>query len=150
MPADAQGPVGRDPAVRRLRTVPARELAQVTLEDRDGVAVATVSGEIDMSSVDRVGAGLTDLSNLALGLVVDLCAVDYLDSSGISLLHDLAQRLRQRSQMLVIVSPPGTPPRRMLELTALDSQAVVLDDVERAIEAIRASDVGGSAAGGLV
>jgi stage II sporulation protein AA (anti-sigma F factor antagonist) len=150
MGASAQGPVGRDPGNRRLRTVPARELADVTLKDHDGVSVARVSGEVDMSSVDRVAAALTDLSNLALGLVVDLSAVDYLDSSGISLLHDVAQRLRRRSQMLVIVSPPGSPPRRMLELTALDSQAVVVNGVEPAIEAVRDSEDGGSLAGGLV
>ena len=137
MAADSHGPASGNQPNRKLRTVPPRELAEVTMEDRDGIAVATVSGEVDMSSVERVAAALTNLSNLAIGLVVDLCGVEYLDSSGISLLHDLAQRLRRRSQMLVIVCPPGSPPRRMLELTALDAHAVVLDDVERAIEAIR-------------
>lgn len=137
MGTDSQGPSTGKPVTRGLRTVPARELAHVTLKDHGGVAVATVSGEIDMSSVDGIAAALTDLSNLALGLVIDLRAVDYLDSSGISLLHDLALRLRRRSQALILVCPAGSPPRRMLELTALDAQAVVLDEVERAIEAIR-------------
>lgn len=121
-------------------TAPARELARVTLEDHEGIAVATVSGEVDMSSVDRVGAVVTALSNLALGLVVDLGAVAYIDSSGISLLHDLAMRLRRRSQRLIVVCPPGSPPRRMLELTAFDSQATVLDQVGPAITAIREAD----------
>jgi anti-anti-sigma factor len=99
--------------------------------------VATIRGEIDMSSVDQVAIDLTDLSNLAIGLVIDLTPVDYLDSSGISLLHDLAARLRRRTQMLIIVCPPGSVPRRMLELTALDSQTVVLDELAPAISAIR-------------
>ncbi|HWE09712.1 MAG TPA: STAS domain-containing protein [Solirubrobacteraceae bacterium] len=116
-----------------------QDLAQVSLGDHQGVTVATVSGEVDMSSVDRVAGTLTGLSNLAMGLVVDLGAVEYLDSSGISVLHDLAQRLRRRSQMLIIVCPPGSPPRRMLELTALDTQTVVLDELGPAIEAMRSA-----------
>jgi anti-anti-sigma factor len=149
------GPVGADPPStlgsptprqapvwNMARPGPPRELAHVTLADHDGVSVATVSGEIDMSSVDHVAGALTDLSNLAMGLVVDLRSVEYLDSSGISVLHDLAQRLRRRTQMLVIVCPPGSPPRRMLELTALDTQAVVLDELGPAIEVVRSAYAG--------
>jgi len=150
MGTDPRGPAKRGSDNPAGRTVPPHELAKVALEDRDGVTVATVSGEVDMSSVDRVAAVLTDLSNLAVGLVVDLRSVEYLDSSGISLLHDLALRLRRRSQMLIIVSPPGSPPRRMLELTAIDAQAAVLEDVEAAIEVIRSADEDGSVADGRV
>jgi anti-sigma B factor antagonist len=147
MSSDAEGPVPAPEGEPRW-AMPPRELAQVTIEDHDGIAVAVVSGEVDMSSVDRVAAAVTDLSNLAIGLVVDLRAVGYLDSSGISLLHDLALRLGRRSQMLVIVCPPGSPPRRMLELTGLDAQAVVLDRLEAAIEAVRAAFEDGSVADG--
>jgi anti-anti-sigma factor len=158
MSADPQGPASRRPASERpasqrpapdpsghpqavawqhTRRLLPRDLARVTLNDDGGVTVATINGEIDMSSVDHVAAGLTSHSNLAIGLVVDLRSVGYLDSSGISLLHDLALRLRRSTQMLIIVSPPGSPPRRVLELTALDAQAVVLDDLLAAVEAIR-------------
>jgi anti-sigma B factor antagonist len=148
MSADAEGPVPPSGEGETRWAAPPRELADVRLEDHDGVTVAVVSGEVDMASVERVTVAVTDLSNLASGLVVDLRSVSYLDSSGISLLHDLALRLRRRSQLLVIVSPPGSPPRRMLELTALDAQAVVLDALEPAIEAIRAAYTDGSLADG--
>lgn len=127
------------PAWHVAEPVPPRELAQVTLTDHDGITVAAIAGEVDMSSVDQVAVALTNLSNQVIGLVVDLTLVDYLDSSGISLLHDLAVRLRRRTQMLIIVCPHGSSPRRMLELTALDSQAVVLDELAPAIERIRAA-----------
>ena len=142
---EAQGPTPPPPAWQSLPAVPPRQLAQVTVEDQDGVAVATVSGEVDMSSVTRVAAALTELSNQSIGLVIDLRSVEYLDSSGISLLHDLALRLRRRDQILIIVCPAGSPPRRMLELTALDSQADVRDELEPAIQAIRAASEDGSA-----
>ncbi len=142
-----------EPVLRRpwqAQSAHARDLAQVALEDRDGVTVATVTGEIDMSSVEHVAAAVTDLSNLAIGLVVDLRAVNYLDSSGISLLHDLALRLRRRTQTLIIVCPPSSAPRRMLELTALDSQALVMDDLEPAIEAVRVAYADGPEVDGVI
>jgi anti-anti-sigma factor len=148
MSTGAEGPVPPRREGEARWAAPPRELANVKLEDHDGVTVAVVSGEVDMSSVERVAAAVTNLSNLAIGLVVDLRLVSYLDSAGISLLHDLALRLRRRSQILIIVSPRGSPPRRMLELTALDAQAVVLEALEPAIEAIRAAYEDGSLADG--
>ncbi len=146
----APEPMAHHSAWEPQRMAHPRDLAHVALDERDGVTVATVSGEIDMSSVDHVAAALTDLSNLAMGLVVDLRGADYLDSSGISLLHDLALRLRQRTQMLIIVCSPSSAPRRMLELTALDSQAVVMDDLEPAIDAVRAAYADGPEVDGVV
>jgi anti-anti-sigma factor len=113
------------------------DLADVRLYERDGVTVASISGEIDISNAATVRSALTDLPNLAHGLVVDLGEVRYLDSTGISLLHDLAGRLSQRSQRLIVVSPPDTPPRRVLELTALHVRAPVLDELDPAIAALR-------------
>lgn len=113
------------------------DLAQITVTDHKGLSVASIAGEVDISNVGQISTALTELSNQALGLVVDLRAVDYLDSTGISLLHDLARRLRQRSQLLVIVSPVGSPPRRVLELAALDAQTAVFDELAPAIAALR-------------
>ncbi len=144
----SESPEPRSPGEPVPRLAPPAELARVRVADHDGVTVASVSGEVDMSTVDTVAAALTDLSNLAIGLVVDLRSVEYVDSSGISLLHDLALRLRRRSQLLVIVCPPGSPPRRMLELTALDAQAVVVDGLETALETVRSADEDDAAADG--
>jgi anti-anti-sigma factor len=106
------------------------------MQEHDSVAVATIVGEVDISNVDSVAASLTSVSNLALGLVVDLREVDYLDSGAISLLHDLAIRLRERSQRLIVVCPPDSPPRHVLELTALTTQTLVLDELAAAIDAM--------------
>lgn len=103
------------------------------------MTIAAIVGEVDISNVDRVAASLTSVSNLALGLVVDLRRVDYLDSAAISLLHDLAMRLRERSQRLIVVSPPDTPPRHVLEITALTARTLVLDELGPAIDAMRGS-----------
>ncbi|HEY4824016.1 MAG TPA: STAS domain-containing protein, partial [Solirubrobacteraceae bacterium] len=105
------------------------DLAWVEFEDRNGVRVAAISGEVDVSNAGEVAGAFSDLSGLSAGLVIDLSGLEYLDSSGIALLHDLALRLRERFQRVIVVSPPSTPPRRVLELTALDSQTLILDEL---------------------
>jgi anti-anti-sigma factor len=113
------------------------DLAHVAIQDHDGVPVAAISGEVDISNVDDITRQLIALPNLAPGLVVDLRLVAYMDSTGISLLHDLAGRLRERSQQLIVVCPPGSPPRRVLELTGLITRTTVADDLAPAVQAMR-------------
>jgi anti-anti-sigma factor len=114
------------------------DLARVAFHDDGGVTVAAISGEVDVSNASEIARAFEDLSQVSLGMVVDLRELVYLDSSGISLLHDLALRMRQRWTRLVVVSPPSSPPRRVLELTALDSHTLILDELEPAIETLRA------------
>jgi anti-anti-sigma factor len=115
----------------------ASDLARVDIQDHDGVHVAAITGEVDISNVDDVTRRLMALPNFAPGLVVDLRLVTYMDSTGISMLHDLAGRLRQRSQQLIVVCPAGSPPRRVLELTGLITRTTVVDDLAPAIRTLR-------------
>ena len=113
------------------------DLARVDIQDHDGVHVAAITGEVDISNVDDVTRRLIALPNFAAGLVVDLRLVTYMDSTGISMLHDLAGRLRERSQELIVVCPPGSPPRRVLELTGLIARTTVVDDLAPAVQTLR-------------
>jgi anti-anti-sigma factor len=115
------------------------ELATVGVHDHDGVVVAAIAGEVDISNVEMVARILNQLRNQALGLVVDLTQTTYLDSSGISLLHNLGTRLGQRAQGLAIVCGSESMPYRVLTLTGLDGRVKVLDDVAPAIEFVRES-----------
>ncbi len=131
---------GREPTsgVRSERTpAAASDLARVDIQDHDGVHVAAITGEIDISNVDDVTRRLIALPNFAPGLVVDLRLVTYMDSTGISMLHDLAGRMRERSQKLIVVCPPGSPPRRVLELTGLIARTTVVDDLAPAVQTLR-------------
>jgi anti-anti-sigma factor len=134
----ATPPGGEPPAFDGAEPIqPAGDLSHVVIEDHDGVPVAAISGEVDISNVDDIMRRLIALPNFAPGLVVDLRLVAYMDSSGISLLHDLATRLRQRSQQLIVVCPPASPPRRVLELTGLITRTTVVDDLAPAVHAMR-------------
>ena len=109
------------------------ELATVTATPHGAALVLTISGELDISNIDRVAEVIYGLPNTEEGLLIDLTKVGYLDSSAISLLHDLAMRLRNRAQRVIVVSPPETPPRRVLDLTALYVNAPIADELESGI-----------------
>lgn len=113
------------------------ELASVTATEHGTTLVLTISGEVDISNIDRIAEVIYALPNTEPGLLIDLSDVSYLDSSAVSLLHDLAMRLRNRAQQLIVVSPPETPPRRILELTALYVNAPVADELDGALELLR-------------
>jgi anti-anti-sigma factor len=114
------------------------ELSQVEFSG-DDVIVARLSGEIDLSNAADVGESLAGaVPNTALGMVIDLTATAYLDSSGVHLLFDLGERLQRRQQRLRVVVPEGGPIRRVLRIVELDTQVPVMATVDEAVAQIRA------------
>jgi anti-anti-sigma factor len=114
------------------------DLARVEISG-DDVVVARLSGEIDLSNAAQVGEDLgAGVPNSALGLVIDLTATEYLDSSGVHLVFDLAERLQRRQQQLRVVVPEGAPIRRVLRIVELDGAVPVLATVDEAVGQIRA------------
>lgn len=84
-------------------------LAAVTVSMLDGVPVARVQGEVDASNARSVCERLIEaVPNTALGMVVDLSATEYLDSSGVHTLFEVADALRRRQQQLHLVVAPET------------------------------------------
>jgi anti-anti-sigma factor len=115
------------------------ELSQVEFSG-DDVVIARITGEIDLSNASEVGESLgAAVPNTALGLVIDLTATSYLDSSGVHLLFDLAERLQLRQQQLRVVVPEGAPVRRVLRIVELDDSVPITVTVEEAVAAIRAA-----------
>jgi anti-sigma B factor antagonist len=125
-------------------TPPADNLASVRRHEQHGVIVATVQGEIDVSNATEIGRELTDVPNHSLGLVVDLGAVRYLDSTAIALLYELQLRLERRGQGLAVVAPAEGAPRRVLALTAFETRATLADDASAAVAAVRGAVARGS------
>ncbi|MEU6078387.1 STAS domain-containing protein [Micromonospora sp. NPDC047074] len=66
-----------------------------TDSEADGGRVLTASGEIDMSNADAFATALADaVESNERPLVVDLTAVEYLDSAGLSALFAHADHVR--------------------------------------------------------
>ena len=133
-PNPAERPFGpmHDPAARPLSHV--GELIRVGLREQSGADVLAMAGELDVSNVESVRAITAQISNQASGLIVDLGELEYIDSTGISLIYDLAERLRAHGQPLILVCPADGQPGRVLQLTGLTDQVTVQDDLAAALQ----------------
>jgi anti-sigma B factor antagonist len=96
------------------------ELARIDAECTGDRCVVRVRGEVDISNAGEVADEIEQsISADCAQVVVDLAATAYLDSSGISLLIRLAERLRATRQRMQLVVPEDSPIRGIVELTAL-------------------------------
>jgi anti-anti-sigma factor len=118
------------------------KIAGFEFEQRDGVLVAAVEGEIDSSNAAELRLALAErLPSASSALVLDLSDVTYLDSSGIQLLFELGRRLAARRQALRLVVPAAAPIRRVLELCAVGAVAPMDLDLDASIRALAETEI---------
>ena len=118
-------------------------LAELAIESADSVVVARMSGEIDLSNAHALRRELErSVPNGALGLVLDLTEVDYLDSAGIHLVHRVREGLRARNQRLRLVIPAASPVNDTLRLAGLRWIEEVQDTTDAARRSLH-QDPGG-------
>ena len=116
------------------------ELANLAVGSTNGVVVATLSGEIDLSNAAQITRSVVDaVPNEAVGLVIDLSDVAYLDSAGVRMLAELERRLGWRSQAFRVVAPEGSRTRKVLSIAGLDGLLVLETSVESASANLKGS-----------
>jgi anti-anti-sigma factor len=112
----------------------------VKLDHQDSVRVARLSGDVDIVQASTLRKQLLGaVRNDDLALVVDLTDARYIDSVGVSLLFELAERLSGRQLGFAVVMPPGGLVERVLTIVNLDSVAEVHRDLDEALAAVRDS-----------
>jgi stage II sporulation protein AA (anti-sigma F factor antagonist) len=100
----------------------------VTVSTRaDGdVVLIVISGEIDLSNAGFVEEQIAGaISNRTLKAAVDLADVTYIDSIGMRVLFALALQLETAQIALKLLAPIGSPARRVIEISGLDSIVAV-------------------------
>ena len=113
------------------------DLIGVEIEERDDVVVARLSGELDISVAEPTGRKIAEsVSSSALGVVVDMSALEFMDSSGVSMLFNLARQVGSHRQQLRVVAPAGRPVSRVLEIVEFGRAAPVDADVDSALAEI--------------
>lgn len=114
------------------------QLAQLHLDEAHGVTVATVEGEIDLSNAAELETAISHaVANEAVGLVVDLAEVDYLDSSGVTLLFNLSRRVSRRQQEFVVVVPGEAHVREILTLSGATDALELQDTLPGALSQLQ-------------
>ena len=112
----------------------------MTLEGDGEVLTARITGEIDLSNASELEETIVDaVANTALGMVVDLSGVEYLDSAGVRMLVHLVERFRWRQQIMRAAAPDGSRVRGVLSMAGADGVIPVDATVTEAREWIVAA-----------
>lgn len=113
-----------------------KPIAAVTLDPRGPVVVARLEGEVDLSNVEEIRSALVDaVEHDTELLLLDLTPTTYLDSTGVRLLFELAERLQGRRQHLRLVVDGDALVHRVIVLTQLDQRVPVDRSVAEALAA---------------
>jgi anti-anti-sigma factor len=111
---------------------------EIEQRDDDAVVVARLTGELDISGAAATGERIAEaVPSSARGLVVDTSGLEFIDSSGVSMLFGLARRVGSRRQELHVVAPTGKPVARVLEIVEFGRAAPVHEDLDSALGEIR-------------
>jgi anti-sigma B factor antagonist len=110
------------------------KLADVQFSDRERVVIARLSGEIDLSNAESIENAIAEATpNHALALILDVSALDYLDSAGIHLIYKLREKLRARGQALRLVIPADSPANDALRLAGVSRNIDTADSLDAAL-----------------
>lgn len=109
-------------------------LADVQITLASSALIAHVTGEIDMSNAEDVGATVIGATpSEAQGVILDLSGLDYLDSAGIYVIYGMRGSLQARGQSLILVIPPASPVHDSLRLAGAERPGEVAEAVEEAL-----------------
>ena len=106
------------------------DLIKMEREQRDGLVILRLGGEIDLANVNALQFRLERATYGCDQVVVDLGAVEYIDSQGLRLLQQLSNSLAARDATLVLVAPPEGVARDVLELTRMGDHIEIRDAFE--------------------
>lgn len=96
-------------------------------------------GEIDAVSAPHLGRCLLRLVEAGVrGIVIDLSAVSFMDSTGLGVMLNALRRISVRRGSLVVVAP-NERVRRPFEVTGLVGHLRIFDSREDALDALPAA-----------
>ena len=102
----------------------------VARADLDGAPGLAVRGEVDVAAVPALEQALDAAIRDSVGaFVLDLCDVEFLDSSGLRVLLHARALLARGERGLAIVCPPGNV-RRLLEMVGVADLLFLYDSRE--------------------
>jgi anti-anti-sigma factor len=91
------------------------QLLEVAVEEVEHERVIRARGEIDLSSIEPLRRAIADARGKLVATVVDLSAVDFIDSTGLHLMLDASFEAAARDWPLTFV--PSQPVFRLLEVS---------------------------------
>jgi anti-sigma B factor antagonist len=111
------------------------ELEVAVAEQQGRPTVATMTGELDLSTGPEAYVRAAELLGERPRLVLDLSGVTFCDSSGFNVLLRLRRRVVEAGGRLALVAPP-VQIARLLALTGADAVFAVYADVGTAVASL--------------
>src|ERR687890_2236093 len=105
----------------------------IAASDRDGRAHLTLRGELDLATAPELEQLVNERLDGGQEVVVDLRALEFMDSSGIRVLVAAHARAGRVGARLFIVRPAsGSAVAKIVEVSGLDGELNILDDPAQA------------------
>jgi anti-anti-sigma factor len=109
------------------------KVEEVSVEDAPGVAV---KGQVDIADSDVLEDSIRKaIIESAGAFVIDLSDLEFIDSSGLHVLHRARDLLGREDRQLAVVCPHG-PVRRVFELSGLSELFALFATREEAASAL--------------
>jgi anti-sigma B factor antagonist len=110
-----------------------------TVDSGTGATVLTLTGEVDMLTAPVLRQGIDEQFSADLApIIVDLSRVEFFGSTALDVMVKTQQRASAEGRDFLLVAGTRVV-RRPLEVTGLDAVLSVYDDLDLALEAVRAS-----------
>jgi anti-anti-sigma factor len=115
-------------------------MADVRFEREDGIVIAVLTGEVDMSNATLVRQQIAgSVTSDDDAVVVDLSELSFMDSAGIHAVVELGTVLDERRQQLLLCVAHGSSMERAIEIIGLPHAVSVHSSRDEAMQAARAS-----------
>ena len=110
---------------------PLRDNPVLGVDTRDGAVIVRLAGELDLYNAEDVRAALAQaLAATPSRIVVDMAAVEFVDSTALGVLVEARSRLGHDALLLAAPQPET---RRTLKISGLDRHLAVHDSVDDAL-----------------
>ncbi|MBF0093463.1 MAG: STAS domain-containing protein [Alphaproteobacteria bacterium] len=108
----------------------------ILAEEKQGVTIVSLSGEIDLQTSPEVRKSLLTHLEQGKDLIVDMHAVGYIDSSGVASLVEAYQTARQEG-LRFSLAQVGQGAMRVLQLARLDRVFTIHATVDDGLESLK-------------
>jgi anti-anti-sigma factor len=102
----------------------------MTFEKENGSVLVSLSGDVDLSNAESVRTGIELAAVGAERIVIDLTAIEFFDSSGLRLLNQLSTHAAEANVPFIVVAPPNSVARSVLDITSMSEELAVEDALE--------------------
>ena len=106
---------------------------EVRETDLGDIALAELSGELDLTNANELERRLEELSTDASAVVIDLNRIQFLDSAALHVLFTVARRLEEEGKGLGVILGEGAPVARTISIVSFGELATVRPSLQEVV-----------------